>query len=87
MLGPCVFDIYNNDAEYVTLPDGSSHGSSDCPAGAVLVTGGSVGWHSNAANQGNWGGGDDNGCDAKGLCGLPYSSQGLGGGWQICFAW
>ena len=29
---------------------------------------------------------DDNGCAAKGTCGLPGSDDGLGGGWQLCFA-
>ena len=28
----------------------------------------------------------DNGCAAKGTCGLPYSNDGLGGGWELCFA-
>ena len=84
MLGPCgVFDTEGVRFDYVTLPDGSRHGGSDCPAGAVLAAGGSVGWASDYAAQGNVGSYDnDNGCGAKGLCG-----PGLGGGWQICFAW
>ena len=28
----------------------------------------------------------DNGCAAKGTCGLPFSGYGLGGGWELCFA-
>eukprot|EP01046_Picozoa_sp_COSAG06_P020093 COSAG06_NODE_1457_length_9417_cov_58.780425_4_plen_316_part_00 len=73
VLGACgVFDTFRGD--YVTLPDGSSHGGSDCPAGAVLAAGGSVGWASDGSNQGNNGNG------------LPYSGNVLGGGWQICFA-
>jgi hypothetical protein len=90
VLGACgVFDTdpYNNDP--VTLPDGSSHSGSDCPAGAVLAAGGSVGWASDGGYQGNYGSTDvnfENGCEANGLCGLPYSVHGLGGGWQICFA-
>ena len=86
VLGACgVFDTY---LDRVTLPDGSRHYGSDCPAGALLAAGGSVGWASDSCCQGNPGGGaaDDNGCGAKGLCGLPYSGNGLGGGWQICFA-
>ena len=87
MLGPCgVFDTEGVRFDYVTLPDGSRHGGSDCPAGALLAAGGSVGWASDGGSQGNHGGPDDNGCGAKGLCGLPFSMNGLGGGWQICFA-
>ena len=86
VLGACgVFDTYYNNGDTVTLPDGSSHGGSDCPAGAVLAAGGSVGWASDGGGQGG-NLGDDNGCGAKGLCGLPFSNDGLGGGWQICFA-
>jgi hypothetical protein len=43
-----------------------------------------VGWLSDGDRQGAYGSG--NGCGAKGLCGLPYSKNRLGGGWQICFA-
>jgi hypothetical protein len=75
VLGPCgVFDTENSDYDYVTLPDGSRHGGSDCPAGAVLAAGGSVGWASDRSYQGHGGNG------------LPVSEDGLGGGWQICFA-
>jgi hypothetical protein len=84
VLGACgVFDTESVSYDFVTLPDGSSHGGSDCPAGAVLAAGGSVEWTSNGSVQGN---SDYNGCGAKGLCGLPWSLTGLGGGWQICFA-
>ena len=80
MLGPCgVFDTNSVSYDYVTLPDGSRHGGCDadgqcldCPAGAVLTTGGSVGWTSDSYNQGGAGRG---------------GNAGLGGGWQICFAW
>jgi hypothetical protein len=77
-LGACgVFDTDGcSSAEHycdvVTLPDGSSHYGSDCPVGVVLAAGGSVGWASDAERQGNWNG-RNNGCGAKGLCGLPYS--------------
>jgi hypothetical protein len=94
VLGPCgVFD--NDGSDVVILPDGSMLGSthacrtcggSNCPVGATLAAGDSVGWESNAGSQGNTGEHrGDNGCDAKGLCGLPHSEDGLGGGWQICF--
>ena len=56
---------------------------------AVLAPGDSVGWTSDGSGQGNaaqYGAQYENGCGANGLCGLPYSSDGLGGGWQICFA-
>ena len=64
------------------------HYGSDCPVGAVLSPGDSVGWASDGVQQGNSGNGEgfDNGCAANGLCGLPESRYGLGGGWQICFA-
>ena len=54
----------------------------------MLAAGGSVGWASDGSWQGSVGynAGNNNGCGAKGLCGLPYSHAGLGGGWQICFA-
>ena len=76
----------NNPADSVTMPDGSKRYGSDCPMGPVLLPGDSVGWTSSGAYQGNEGGGWDNGCAANGLCGLPWSYDGLGGGWQICFA-
>ena len=55
VLGACgVFDTAGPDfvPDFVTLPDGSSHGGSDCPAGAVLAAGGSVGWASDGSVQG-----------------------------------
>jgi hypothetical protein len=70
-LGACgVFDTYDS-VDYVILPDGSRHGGSDCPVGAALSPGDSVGWASNDIWQGS---------------APTYSMYGLGGGWQICFA-
>ena len=64
MLGPCgVFDTEGVRFDYVTLPDGSRHGGSDCPAGALLAAGGSVGWTSDNAYQGSVGYRDPSGCD------------------------
>jgi hypothetical protein len=93
MLGAC--GVFDTDSYYpghpglpgdaITMPDGSTHYGSECPVGALLLPGDSVGWASDEIWQGsvgNW----DNGCAANGMCGLPYSSRGLGGGWQICFA-
>ena len=90
MLAPCaVFDTTmgstSNSNDRVTLPGGAQLGGSDCPVGAALATGDALSWASNGDGQGNWGG-TDNGCAAKGTCGLPYSTWGLGGGWQLCFA-
>ena len=85
------FDTRRGHYDYITLPDGSTHTGSDCPVGAALSPGGSVGWTSDGNVQGSVGiisGGTawDNGCAAKGTCGLAFSSTGLlGGGWQICF--
>ena len=88
VLGPCaVFDLnpyHTND--HLTLPDGAQLGGSDCPVGAGLAAGDALSWTSNGANQGNYGGEYENGCAAKGTCGLPNSILGLGGGWQLCFA-
>jgi hypothetical protein len=84
VLGPC--GVFDTEADSVTLPDGSSHHYSDCPAGVALAAGGSVGWTSDGDTQGSVGR-TSNGCDAKGLCGMPWSHFGLGGGWQICFTW
>mgnify|MGYP004358302859 CR=1 FL=1 len=53
--------------------------------GAVLVPGDAIAWTSDIFGQGSVGH-HDNGCAAKGTCGLPYSHDGLGGGWQLCFA-
>eukprot|EP01052_Picozoa_sp_SAG31_P015179 SAG31_NODE_968_length_10678_cov_4.493619_3_plen_625_part_00 len=106
VLGACgVFDTddYHGDngGDHLTMPDGSTHGGSECPVGMVLSPGGSVGWASDNQFQGSvaptsahgichdnpHGICYDNGCGAKGLCGLPYGGQySPGGGWQICFA-
>ena len=43
-------------------------------------------WTSNGAQQGCEGSSWDNGCAAKGTCGLRFSDRGLGGGWELCFA-
>ena len=87
-----VFDMYIVGTDAVTLPDGTRCDHSDCPEGMVLAPGDAVSWQSDAANQGSVGcGGCENGCTAKGICGLPWSGCGddtcppLGGGWQICF--
>ena len=68
------------------LPNGAQLGGSDCPVGAALAVGDALSWTSDGGGQGNRGGNIDNGCAAKGTCGLPYSRDGLGGGWQLCFA-
>ena len=74
VLGACgVFDTWPGQDPLI-LPDGSQHTGSDCPVGAVLSPGDSVGWTSDGSVQGNNGNG------------LPRSDYGLGGGWQICFA-
>ena len=89
-LGPCpVFDTesylfadtYRDPTEdqttggpdFLTLPDGSTYHTADCPTGTVLAAGQTLVWHSNGDYQG--GDGD----------GLPQSTSGAGGGWQICF--
>ena len=64
---------------------GAQLGGSDCPVGAALAPGDALSWASNSASQGSVGH-HDNGCAAKGTCGAPYSYDGLGGGWQLCFA-
>ena len=75
-------------AHHSTNPDCSEpFCGSDCPVGAVLPAGGSVGWISNGGCQGSCPGSIGNThCHALGTCGLRYSNDGLGGGWQICFA-
>ena len=96
MLAPCaVFDTfyYSGNHDFVTLPGGAQHAGSDCPVGAALAPGDALSWTSDAYDQGSV---DPhivgNGCAAKGTCGLPYSynsqdkNNGLGGGWQLCFA-
>jgi hypothetical protein len=85
VLGPCsVFDLYGG-GDAVTTTDGVVYRESDCPVGAMLPPGGTVRWISNGQWQGSTGN-LDNGCAAKGFCGLPYSDRALGGGWDICFA-
>ena len=82
-----MFDTeHTYDQDYVTLPGGARHDRSDCPEGATLLPGDALSWASNYHNQGSVGTRFDNGCAAKGTCGLPYSAHGLGGGWQLCFA-
>ena len=86
MLGACaVFDTSGGD--YVTLPGGAQLGGSDCPVGAGLVAGDALSWTSDSSREGSVGSSNgDNGCAAKGTCGLPFSRHGLGGGWQLCVA-
>eukprot|EP01045_Picozoa_sp_COSAG04_P012452 COSAG04_NODE_839_length_9957_cov_18.873504_4_plen_170_part_00 len=89
VLGPCpVFDLnpYQNGLDHVTLPGGAAHGGSDCPEGAALAAGDAIAWTSDGSRQGSVGDSHDNGCAAKGTCGLPYSAYGVGGGWELCFA-
>lgn len=70
----------------VSLPGQVAAAGSDCPTGVVLAPGEIVRWQSDSFDQGTVGSAyQHNGCDANGLCGLPHSSGGLGGGWQICF--
>eukprot|EP01045_Picozoa_sp_COSAG04_P010935 COSAG04_NODE_688_length_11148_cov_2.882071_3_plen_214_part_00 len=84
VLGLCaVFDTESSD--HVTLPGGAAHTGSDCPEGAALAHGDAIAWTSSGSSQGSVGH-DDNGCAAKGTCGLPWSGYGLGGGWELCFA-
>ena len=87
VLGGCgVFDtVGGSTADFITLPDGTMRSGSECPAGAPLTLGDSVGWSSNSVSQGSVGHNSGNGCTAEGLCGLAWHSLGLGGGWQICF--
>ena len=89
VLGPCpVFDMLDgggSEGDSVTLPGGAAHTKSDCPEGAALAPGDAIAWTSSVNGQGSVGH-RDNGCAAKGTCGLPYSHDGLGGGWELCFA-
>eukprot|EP01045_Picozoa_sp_COSAG04_P001745 COSAG04_NODE_59_length_30260_cov_18.181327_13_plen_205_part_00 len=98
VLGPCaVFDT-TDSSDYVTLLGGAQHGDSGCPVGAALAPGDALSWTSNGVDQGTVGR-SNNGCAAKGTCGAPYTAygpggtrtfqdfpNGLGGGWQLCFA-
>ena len=65
---------------------GAEHHGSDCPVGVALAPGDAIAWNSNDWGQGSVGGNRDNGCVAKSTCGLHVSSDGLGGGWELCFA-
>ena len=51
----------------------------------ALAAGDAIAWTSNNNAQGSVGF-RDNGCAAKGTCGLPFSGSRLGGGWELCFA-
>lgn len=101
VLGPCGMfdmDVFGADAgqDYITLSGeygGTTHRGSACPVNAALVPSDNVRWRSGDANQGNYGpahngspSGYDNRCATASLCGLPWSHDGLGGGWQVCFA-
>ena len=90
VLAPCaVFDLDSRNTahgDYVTLPGGEQFGGSDCPVDAGLAVGDALSWTSNAVFQGGQTSQGGNGCAAKGTCGPPYSENGLGGGWQLCFA-
>eukprot|EP01046_Picozoa_sp_COSAG06_P062919 COSAG06_NODE_14386_length_1161_cov_1.161017_1_plen_265_part_10 len=74
----------------VTLPAGEEYRGSDCPAGVSLATDHTLTWHSSHNGQGNnqlpgYHGVYENGCDIKGTCGLPFSFDEIGGGWEVCF--
>jgi hypothetical protein len=86
-LGSCrVFDMEELPYDAVELP-ARQYGGSDCPSGVTLQVDDTIRWHSDDRSQGTVGHrGTDNGCGARGVCGLPYSGNDLGGGWQICFA-
>lgn len=63
------------------------HSGSNCPTGEALVAGDSILWTSGHGCQGGGGCSVSNGCASAGLCAeQPFSEEGLGGGWQICFA-
>ena len=97
VLGPCpVFDT-DDGYDYVTLPGTSEltlgrHGGSNCPEGVALPPGDAITWTSDGSDQGSVCCSHctclDNGCAAKGTCGLPRiaKNHGLGGGWELCFA-
>ena len=82
------FDASGNVLEwsdFVTLPGDSVHTESDCPVGMMLAPGDYVRWVSNTIYQGGMGRDlctdsgchhHDNGCVAKGLCGLPWTCYG-----------
>eukprot|EP01050_Picozoa_sp_SAG11_P014115 SAG11_NODE_1706_length_4412_cov_3.163691_3_plen_352_part_00 len=84
MISECLLDTEDGDwADWLTTPDGIRHGhgvnpesvESGCPIGASLSTGDVLTWASDGRYQGDNHGGA-----------LPMSVDGLGGGWQICFA-
>ena len=88
-LGKCqVFDTDTDHYDRVAWgsgPSGSAYDGSDCPEGQQLTPGLEVTWQSDSGRQGSVGGPDGgNGCVAKGMCGLPWSLAGIGGGWEIC---
>ena len=73
--------------DFIGLPDGMRHFGSNCPTGVLLGPGDAIEWASGGNAQGGTGQRlPDNGCATKGSCGLPSSTDGVGGGWQICFA-
>ena len=73
---PCSSCLQHEAAAWYSNPDSwgrFSDGTTGCPAGAVLPSGGSVSWTSSEYWQGaNHGG-------------MPRTYDGVGGGWQICF--
>lgn len=85
LLGPC--PIFDNGGGDFLITSGSEdchvgghnrcYDGHDCPAGSTLTIGQTLTWRSNEDNQGSF----DNGWG-----GLPLSNNGLGGGWQVCFA-
>jgi len=76
-----------------TLPQtrGSPSAHTCSALGAALAPGDALAWHSSGSDQGTvpfhtWQQPPNNGCAAKGTCGRAYSTDGLGGGWELCFA-
>ena len=87
-LGSCsVFDTDTDHYDRVSWGSGvagKSFDGSDCPEGEQLRPGQEISWSSDSGRQGSVGQEPGNGCAGKGLCGLPWSLAGLGGGWEIC---
>jgi hypothetical protein len=87
-LGACsVFDTDTDHYDRVSWgmgAQGKSFDGSECPSGEQLVSGQEITWSSDSGRQGSVGQEPGNGCAAKGLCGLPWSLAGIGGGWEIC---
>jgi hypothetical protein len=83
VLGPC--PVFNTNSigydDPLTLPGGAKYSGASCPAGVPLAAGDAISWLSNGSWQGEGGFYGDSGGD-----GLPFSDEGAGGGWQICFA-